>query len=918
MSSDDVRSSRRFERLFCPERQPWFVRAPARVLCHFLVRSTVLCTELLSRLREFGIRRAPRQAARVVLTGTFFADNWVEAHVRPLASAARCAHVGVVSDRPFVPIANATYVCPPRWLQALLGRVPARSLLFVITAVRRRATIVGGFHLLLNGLLALLVARAVGARAMWFCVGGWAEFVNGGIHGGNRIFNKVSRPDASLERLLTRALRQFDLILTMGTGARAYLRRHGVRAPIEVMPGGIDQQLFADGRGCPSFDLITVSRLVPVKRLDVFLQIVRRIVNKLPNLRAAVVGDGEELCRLLALSESLGLRENVSFVGRRHDVHRWLARARVYVLTSDSEGLALSLMEAMTAGLPAVVTDVGDLADLVHNGINGWCVAPGDVETFASRVYDLLADKTLYDCFAMAARQAAAAYDTQVMRRRWEDLLARWGIARVSPTARRTRIQRRGIPSRRQLWESSPRLTGRHGARILSAIPPHIWLGRWFRRNLRNVVRSQYWSRDETAAFQLGKLQELVALAYHRSPYYRRRFRALGFQPGDLRSLADLQRLPLLDSQVVRDDLFSLCTLQGPQPRADSVSTGGTGGQPLQLLINSDRSETEYAFLVASWQRIGYDLATPLAVFRGRPVAPDRRGLRHEYDPFLRHHHYDVFHLSDDNVRRYLEHISTIGPCFLHAYPSAVASLARYLRRAGLPAPANVRGIIAESEIVYPAQRRFVEATFGCRYFSCYGQTEKVVAAAECEHCTDYHVWPTYGYFELLDESERPVTAPGQRGEIVGTGFINRVVPLIRYRTGDWATYVSDHCGACGRNHPILRDIRGHRTQEMLVATDGSEISWTALNMHDDTFARVRQFQFYQDTPGQALLRIVPGAGFDDQSRQPIRQSLGRKLDGRLQFDIQLVDSIPLSPRGKAIYVDQRIATAGVGAERGP
>ena len=136
------------------------------------------------------------------------------------------------------------------------------------------------------------------------------------------------------------------------------------------------------------------------------------------------------------------------------------------------------------------------------------------------------------------------------------------------------------------------------------------------------------------------------------------------------------------------------------------------------------------------------------------------------------------------------------------------------------------------------------------------------------------------------------------------------MVPFIRYRTGDYATYVGDRCKGCGRAHPIIEDIRGHRIQEMLVMRDGSQISWTALNMHDDTFSNVRQFQFYQDTPGQVLLRIVPAAGFSLEDESRIRAALDRRLDGQVQVDINCVEAIPLAPRGKAIYVEQRISTA--------
>ena len=77
--------------------------------------------------------------------------------------------------------------------------------------------------------------------------------------------------------------------------------------------------------------------------------------------------------------------------------------------------------------------------------------------------------------------------------------------------------------------------------------------------------------------------------------------------------------------------------------------------------------------------------------------------------------------------------------------------------------------------------------------------------------------------------------------------------------------------------------------------------------MHDDTFIHVRQFQFFQETLGRAVQRIVPVDGFGDKDRQRILQNFGRKLDSQLAFTIELAEAIPLSTRGKAIYVDQRI-----------
>ena len=91
------------------------------------------------------------------------------------------------------------------------------------------------------------------------------------------------------------------------------------------------------------------------------------------------------------------------------------------------------------------------------------------------------------------------------------------------------------------------------------------------------------------------------------------------------------------------------------------------------------------------------------------------------------------------------------------------------------------------------------------------------------------------------------------------------------------------------------------------MAADRSLIAWTALNMHDETFDRVRQFQFAQSVPGKAVLRIAPGQGFDPSDTARIHSRLGAKMDGNLEIEVEICEHITLTPGGKSIFVDQKI-----------
>lgn len=376
-------------------------------------------------------RRPAGRPLEILLTGSFHSTNWIAAHLRPLAESNACRRVVVVSTFPIPGLPKVVAVYPPRRLRRLIGSVPARLLTFGWLALRRRPDVVGGFHLLVNGLAAALLARLTGARSLYFCVGGPMEVLDGGIWAENRVFGRLETPDRVVERRLVRAVDAFDLVVTMGRRAARFFRERGVRARFEVVPGGIGAAEFAAGQEHPEFDLILVGRLAAIKRIDVFLRAVAIVAQRVPGVTSIIVGDGELRDELRDLAERLGLNGRVRFAGHRTDVAELLRRARLFVLTSDSEGLALSLMEAMTCGLPAVVTDVGDLADLVEDGVNGYLVPRRSPEALADRIVELLTDDARRARFARAARRAAERCEAGRTARRWDDILV--DLARAHP-----------------------------------------------------------------------------------------------------------------------------------------------------------------------------------------------------------------------------------------------------------------------------------------------------------------------------------------------------------------------------------------------------------------------------------------------------------------------------------------------------
>jgi len=219
------------------------------------------------------------------------------------------------------------------------------------------------------------------------------------------------------------------------------VERIGVpRDKIVVIPNGVeltdfdhlpDRRATRASLGLPVDGLVlgTVSRLQPVKRLDVLL----RALVWLGSAQTVIVGYGPEERRLKALAEQLGLEKRVHFVGHQDDVRPWLATMDVFVLSSDWEGMPNAVLEAMACGLPVVATSVGGTPDVVVDGGTGLLVPPRDPLSLAEALRALAADPDRRRGMGMAGRQRVVlcfSAERMVERTRalYEELLDAKGI----------------------------------------------------------------------------------------------------------------------------------------------------------------------------------------------------------------------------------------------------------------------------------------------------------------------------------------------------------------------------------------------------------------------------------------------------------------------------------------------------------
>jgi phenylacetate-CoA ligase len=420
------------------------------------------------------------------------------------------------------------------------------------------------------------------------------------------------------------------------------------------------------------------------------------------------------------------------------------------------------------------------------------------------------------------------------------------------------------------------------------------------------ATAGESWSVEEIQLYQLRQLRAVLHHAANHCPYYQRSFLRAGFRPENLHSTKDLEACPLLEKSDLQGHLPDLASTDIEASRRLYITTGGSTGVPVGFYLHKGVSRPkEQAFLEALWRRAGYSDGARLAVIRGQVISSRAEGRITFYDATRDWLLLSSYHLTPERLPEYLEHLEKFKPDFLHAYPSAALQLAEYLDHSGQVWRSPLRGLLCGSERLTLPQKRLLERVFRCRAYRWYGHAERVVLAGEGAQSELFYFFPQYGFVEF--------GPPDQEGlrEVIGTSFHNLAMPLVRYRTGDHVRLAEPQdLSSVEYPWPAAVDVAG-REQEFLIGATGRRISLTAFNMHDRIFDDLYAVQFFQDQPGVAEFRYLPGPNFHSSRLDAIRQRVHQKLGDDFRIALREVKEMEKTARGKHRWLVSPLLNAG-------
>jgi glycosyltransferase involved in cell wall biosynthesis len=284
-----------------------------------------------------------------------------------------------------------------------------RALIHVTKIARAFRPDVVHTHLAKAGLVGRVAARLAGARVV---VHTYHGSVFRGYFGQRQstIYKWIERGLALLSTRIVAITPQVRAeLLELGIAPADKIREIALGFDLAPFRDAPDRDVARDRLQLPrDIPLVVLAaRLVPIKDVPTFLHSMVRLSKEIPNVRAIIVGDGDDRASLERLADELGLRPRCEFLGWRADMADVYASADVVALSSLNEGAPVTAIEAMATSRAVVATAVGGVPDVVIHRQTGLLVSPRQPGELAAALQILLSDKALRDSYGRAGRERA-------------------------------------------------------------------------------------------------------------------------------------------------------------------------------------------------------------------------------------------------------------------------------------------------------------------------------------------------------------------------------------------------------------------------------------------------------------------------------------------------------------------------------
>jgi len=418
--------------------------------------------------------------------------------------------------------------------------------------------------------------------------------------------------------------------------------------------------------------------------------------------------------------------------------------------------------------------------------------------------------------------------------------------------------------------------------------------------NLRAQHRIPYFSEKKLHELRDRRLRRIVQYAAKTVPYYRDFFQREGINPGQIKTVADLDRLPLVDKQELRKDPSRFLSNSALGKNSIAFLTSGSTGLPLNIHHDSNSLLANIAFgerqreviTGICGRKIGYREA--LISYNG--CVSTKVWDFYEKKTYIPVRPQRLLIPISKTIEAVVQELNRFRPNVLIGYGSYLEAFFKtiYSMEVNIQLP---QVLLYGGDAMTNAGRDFIEEKFGVPVLSTYQAMECFKIGFFCENRENFHLHEDLCHVKIVNADGEEV-ADDEKGEVVISNLVNRGTVLLNYRLGDIASISNRKC-SCGRTLSLLSEIEG-RVEDIIILPDGQfvhpRVVWSIFKHKNE----VLQYQLIQHELMLFELKLVTGGqetvnGFLNELLTDLREVLGESSTIEAEF----YNELPRQNRGK-------------------
>lgn len=382
--------------------------------------------------------------------------------------------------------------------------------------------------------------------------------------------------------------------------------------------------------------------------------------------------------------------------------------------------------------------------------------------------------------------------------------------------------------------------------------------------------------------FHFKKMVEFVRYCDQYVPYYEKLFKSIGFSLGDLKSIDDLNRLPVLKKTDIIENYSDFFSKESETSKKYFGSTGGSTGEPLKYFMSPECYERGVALMYRGWSYAGYDLGDKILMFAGSSLV----GESSYYSKIIKwtrnFKSISSYGVSESDLFSVLDIIKSWRPKFLRGYASSIFLLADFIIQNKLNEKfdlSSIKAVFTTAEMLSDSHRNLIELCFSCKVYNQYGLNDGGISAFENGINSGFLIDTERAYLECVDEEN--INCLNKSGKLIASSFYNYAMPFLRYDTGDLGE-VSIEKDNNESDVLVLKKLFGRATDFITIngKTIGSPVLTVLMGKVD-----VKKYQIIQTNESLRFI-IQKGAMYGIDSELYIKNSIYQHLGNcPLTFD---------------------------------